>query len=90
MLPKPLCCGTELSLKRKMIIIMMKKMKVRMIMMIIIVMMKMMMMRRRRKKKKKSKVGDYRKGKTDEENEVTGQEDEEVNEKAKVLYKLYN
>ena len=89
MLPKPLCCGTELSLKRKMIIIMMKKMKVRMIMMIIIVMMKMMMMRRRRKKKK-SKVGDYRKGKRDEENEVTGQEDEEVNEKAKVLYKLYN
>ena len=87
MLPKPLCCGTELSLKRKMIIIMMKKMKVRMIMMIIIVMMKMM---RRRRKKKKSKVGDYRKGKTDEENEVTGQEDEEVNEKAKVLYKLYN
>ena len=88
MLPKPLCCGTELSLIRKMIIIMMKKMKVRMIMMIIIVMMKMMM--RRRRKKKKSKVGDYRKGKRDEENEVTGQEDEEVNEKAKVLYKLYN
>ena len=88
MLPKPLCCGTELSLKRKMIIIMMKKMKVRMIMMIIIVMMKMMMRRRRRKKK--SKVGDYRKGKRDEENEVTGQEDEEVNEKAKDLYKLYN